>query len=88
MVNFNDRRPNAEPDPDDYERPLTRQSLTEANKRFRQSGVQAVIHTDPKTADRIVRRTIKERFNSRRKGFEDFPTIGAYMDYLNGQVTG
>jgi len=87
MVDFNDRRPNADPDPDDYERPLTRQTLTEANRRFRQTGVQAVIHTDPKTADRIVRRSIKERFNSRRKGLEDFDSVGAYLDYLKGQVT-
>lgn len=85
MVDFRDRRPNAQPGAEDYERPLTRTTLTEANRRFRQSGVQAVVGNDAGKADRIVRRTIRERFNSRRKGFEDFPTVGDYLDYLTEQ---
>jgi len=87
MVEFRDRRPHAKPEPEDYERPLTRQALTEANRRFRQNGVPSVIYTDPDAAGKIVKRTIKERFNSRRKGFEDFDSVGAYLQYLSEQVT-
>jgi hypothetical protein len=83
-VPFRDRRPNAIPRDEDYEQPLTRTSLVEANRRFRQAGVQAVIGKDVAAADRLIKKTIKERFNGRRKGFEDFPTVGDYMDYLNG----
>jgi hypothetical protein len=82
---FRDRRPNGhQPTADDYDQPLTRTSLVEANRRFRQTGVQDVVGHNPGKADRIVKQTIKERFNGRRKGFEDFPTVGDYMDYLNG----
>lgn len=83
MVEFHDRRLNAQPSAEDYDRPLTRTTLTEANRLFRQRGVQGTIGNDGEKADRIVRRTVKERFNSRRKGFEDFPTVGSYLDYLN-----
>jgi hypothetical protein len=86
VVEFHDRRPDAQAEPEDYGRPLTRTTLVEANRRFRQDGVQATVGKDPGIADRIVKHTIKERFNGRRKGFEDFPTVGAYLDYLNGQA--
>jgi hypothetical protein len=82
-VDFHDRRANAEPDPDDFERPLTKTSITEANKRFRENGVQAVVGKDTGTADKIVRRTTKNRFNGRRKGSEDFASVGEYLAYLN-----
>jgi hypothetical protein len=84
VVDFRDRRPNALPSAEDYDRPLDRTSLVEANRRFRQAGVSAVVGNDSQAADRVVKKTIKERFNGRRKGFEDFPTVGEYLDYLNG----
>ena len=86
MPVFHDRRPRQHlPQPEDYETPLTRTSLAEANKRFRQTGVSSVIGNDTAKADRIIKKAIKERFNERRKGFEDFQTVGAYMEYLNEQ---
>lgn len=81
---FRDRRTNAKSRDEDYDIPLTRTTLTDANRRFRQSGVQAVIGHNPGEADRLIKKTIKERFNDRRKGFEDFETVGEYLDYLNG----
>lgn len=82
---FKDRRPQGhKPTDEDYGTPLTHTSLVEANRRFRQSGVQAVVGTDTGVADRIVKRTVKTRFNARRKGFEEFESVGAYLDYLNG----
>jgi hypothetical protein len=86
-MDIRDRRPNAEPSAEDYDRPLTRATLTEANRRFREAGVQSVVGKDPQAADRIVRRAIKERFNGRRKGYEDFPTVGDYLEYLNSEQT-
>ena len=85
-MEFNDRRPSAQPGPEDYEQPLTRISIVEANRRFRKIGVQAVVGKDSQAADRIVKRTIKERFNGRRQGCEDFPTVGDYLEYLNRQA--
>jgi hypothetical protein len=84
-MEIRDRRPSGHlPAPDDYETPLTRTSLVEANRRFRLTGVQAAAGNDLVEADRLVKRTIKERFNGRRKGYEDFPTVGDYLAYLNG----
>jgi hypothetical protein len=86
MPEFRDRRPDGHlPHPEDYDTPLTHTTLIEANRRFRQTGVPSVVGNDPEAADRLVRRTIKTRFNERRKGFEDFLTVGAYLEYLNGR---
>lgn len=84
-MEFRDRRPNGHlPRPEDYETPLSKTSLAEANRRFRASGVSAVIRTDPYSADTIIRRATKARFNSRREAEFDFRTIGEYLEYLNG----
>jgi hypothetical protein len=83
---FRDRRANAKPRDEDYETPLTRTTLVEANRRFRQDGVQAVVGKDTEAANRIVKHTIKTRFNARRKGFEEFESVGAYLEYLNSET--
>ena len=84
MVIFHDRRPNRHlPTEEDYQTPLTRTMVTEANKRFRHSGVPRVIRSDPHTADRIVREATKQRFRSRRHSGQDFGSVGEYLDYLN-----
>lgn len=85
-MDFNDRRRNARPDPEDYDRPLTRETLIEANRKFRENGVQDVIGTDPDTADKIIRRTVKERFNRRRRLTGDFDTVGEYLEWLSQQA--
>jgi len=83
-MDVNDRRANARPSEEDYQTPLSRRALTEANRLFRENGVQAVVGKDSRAADRIVKRTVKERFNGRRKGAGDFSSVGEYLDYLNG----
>ena len=88
MALWHDRRPSGHlPKPEDYETPLSRAALAEANKRFRESGVQRAAGTDSSQAEVIVRRLTKDRFNARHKGAEDFPDVGSYLEYLNEQVS-
>ncbi len=86
MAEFHDRRPNALPLPEDFETPLTHTNLIEANRRFRESGVTATVGTDPVLADKLVRKTTKSRFNARRKGQEEFSSVGEYLQYLHENV--
>jgi hypothetical protein len=80
---FNDRRPAEHlPTEEDYERPLDRSALAEANKRFRHSGVPSVIHSDPDAAHQRIREVTKLR----RKG-QQFNSVGEYLEFLNGTNT-
>jgi hypothetical protein len=84
MVYFNDRRPRHHvPTEEDYRTPLTRTMVTEANKRFRNSGVPEVIHSNQKKADKIVNEATKKRFKSRRRSGQDFQSVGEYLEFLN-----
>ena len=86
---WHDRRPSGHlPKPEDYETPLSRAALAEANKRFRESGVQRAAGNDANAADRLIRKMTKDRFNARRKGQEDFPDVGSYLAYLASQDGG
>lgn len=82
-MDVNDRRP-AKPSPrdEDYERPLTRRGITEANREFIQTGVQGRLGVDHGAAREIVRRVTKDRFTARRKGLEDFSSVGEYLEFL------
>lgn len=81
MVDFNDRRDLRHlPKAEDYETPLTKTSLTEANRRFRQSGVPTVVHSDREKAAKMVSTTMKLR----RKGEINPETVGEYLEFLNG----
>jgi hypothetical protein len=81
---FRDRRPDGHlPRAEDYGTPVTRTTLTAANRRFRETGVQLRAGWDREEAGRIVRRATKERFTSRQLGGDDLPTIGDYLEYLN-----
>ena len=85
MVDFRDRRPGGHlPRPEDYETPLTRTRVAEADERFRLSGVQGILGPDPDEAERRIKHAIKSRFNRRRNGQGDFATVGDYLEYLNG----
>jgi len=81
MIEFNDRRNLGHlPKPEDYETPLTKARLTEANRRFRQSGVPRVVSTDREKAANIVSIVTKER----RKGtINPGQTVGEYLEFLN-----
>jgi hypothetical protein len=80
-MDFHDRRNLRHlPTQEDYETPLTKASLTEANRRFRQSGVPKVIHSDPEKAANIVSTTMRLR----RKGAVNPQTVGEYLEFLNG----
>jgi hypothetical protein len=78
---FHDRRNLGHlPTQDDYEVPLTKTSLAAANRRFRQSGVPRVIHSDRTKAASIVSTTMRLR----RKGVVNPQTVGEYLEFLNG----
>lgn len=80
-MDFNDRRDLRHlPRPEDYETPLTRTSLAEANRRFRQSGVPRVVHSDREKAAKIVSTAMTQR----RKGVVSPQTVGEYLEFLNG----
>ena len=68
------------PDEDDYSVPLTKATLTEANRRFRQFGVPKVVGTDKEQAAKIVNETMKQR----RKGVVNPQSVGEYLEFLNG----
>jgi hypothetical protein len=85
-MDIRDRRPSGHlPGPDDFETPLTRQALTEANKRFKESGVPLAAGNDPVEAARRIRRATKGRFNLRVREGQDFGTVGDYLEYLNSE---
>jgi hypothetical protein len=82
---FRDRRPDGHlPRAEDYGTPVTRTTLAAANRRFRETGVQLQAGWDREEAGRLIRKTIKDRFNGRRSGWDDFPTVGDYLEYMNG----
>jgi len=84
-----DRRPSGHlPREEDYATPVTRTTLTAANKRFRETGVQLRTGWDQQEADRIIRRAAKDRFTSRHRGGDDLPSIGEYLEYLNTRGRG
>ena len=86
-MDVRDRRPSGHlPGPDDFETPLTRQALTEANRRFKESGVPLAAGNDPEEAARLIRKATKTRFNSRRRDVGDFDSVGSYLEYLNHWV--
>lgn len=80
MVEFNDRRPHI-PKPDDYERPLDRQALIEANRRYRRTGTftEATMGLDPK-------RTANDRITKARgtRRVAEGMSVGDYLDLLAG----
>lgn len=82
MIEFNDRRDFRHlPNEDDYERPLTRNSLAEANARFRHSGIQRAPKDE---AQRLIEYVAKRRSRAKhRYGQDDFSTVGEYLEYLN-----
>jgi hypothetical protein len=88
-VELNDRRP-ARPSPsdEDFERPLSKTGLAEANRSFVQAGVRGRLGTDPDRARGIVRKLTKDRFTARRRGQDDFGSIGSYVAYLQGEADG
>lgn len=82
MVEFHDRRNLGHlPTAEDYETQLTKPALTEANRRFRQSGVPKVVHSDQEKAANIVSETMRLR----RKGVVNPKTVGEYLEFLNGK---
>lgn len=84
-MEFRDRRPQGHrPRDTDFQTPVTRATLAEANDRFRRgSAFFTPIGPGEKSAAKLVQRVTKERFNVRRAGQEDFETIGDYLTYLN-----
>ena len=81
-MDFNDRRDLGHlPKPQDYETPLDKTSLTEANRRFRQSGVPKVVLSDKEKAAKIVSITMRMR----RKGVVNPLSVGEYLVLLNGK---
>lgn len=81
-MEFHDRRNLGHlPTQQDYETPLTKTSLTEANKRFRQSGVPRVVSSDAEKAANIVSITMRLR----RKGVVSPQSVGEYLELLNGK---
>lgn len=85
MDTIRDRRPNKHiPTPEDYETPLTRSALLEANKRFRAYGVPgAVPGSNRDKADRIVKDVTRERYKRHKISGQDFESVGEYLEYLN-----
>lgn len=82
-MELRDRRPpRPEPRAEDYETPLTRTGLAEANRKYLQTGVRGRLGVDQNRAREIVRRTTKDRFTARRKGLEDFSSLGEYLEFL------
>lgn len=78
---FNDRRQQSHlPKEEDYSVLLTKATLTEANRRFRQFGVPRVVGTDKEKAAKIVHTAMKQR----RKGVVSPQTVGEYLEFLNG----
>lgn len=68
------------PKSEDYEIPLTRSSLTAANKRFRETGVRRAVGNDKEKAARIVSSVVRDR----RKGtINPGNTVGEYLEFLN-----
>lgn len=83
-MEIRDRRPPRPlPEPEDYEKPLTRAAITEANRKYLQTGVRGRLGTDTAKAQQIIRETTKERFKARRRsGEEPLGTLGEYLEYL------
>jgi hypothetical protein len=83
-MDINDRRPPRPlPKPEDYEKPLTRTSISEVNREYLQAGVRGRLGTDSDTARKVIRETTKDRFKARRRaGEEPLSTLGDYKEYL------
>ena len=80
MIEFHDKRDQRHiPRAEDYDKELTRASLIEANKRFRQTGVPRVISSDKEKAATIV----KIAARNRRKGINTGQNVGEYLEFLN-----
>lgn len=88
-MELNDRlppRPSARPE--DYERPLTKTALAEANRAFIERGVRGKLGPDEDRAKAIIRQVTKDRFNARRRIGEDLESMGEYIEYLRGRADG
>lgn len=84
MTLFNDRRPlHHLPTDEDYQTPLTKARVAEANKRFCSSGVPSVIHNDGEKAARVVKVATRERFKTRKNSGQDHESVGEYLEFLN-----
>lgn len=86
MDYFHDRRNFGHlPTEDDYNAPMDKKNVAEANRRFRTSGVPGVITAKNRgAADNIVRETTKMRNKARKNAGKDFKSVGEYLEFLNG----
>jgi hypothetical protein len=88
-VEFHDRRPERpSARPEDYDRPLTKTALTEANRAFIERGVRGKLGPDEERARAIIRQVTKDRFNARRRVGADLESMGEYIEYLRGRADG
>jgi hypothetical protein len=77
---FNDRRPYGGPREEDYQTPVSRDSLVDANARLRDATPQYRLDD----RNRTIRTLAVQRHRSRRSGEGDFASVGEYLEFLAG----
>lgn len=80
-MEFHDRRPKLEVRPEDYETPVTRSSVTQANARLR----DAMLPSDADHGNHHIGTVIQRRYRERkREGHEPFGSVGEYLESMHG----
>lgn len=78
-MQFNDRRPHLDVRAEDYETPVTRQTVTQANARLR----AAMISPDAERGQQQITKTIQQRYRERKRaGQEPFGSVGEYLEAM------
>lgn len=79
MDYFNDRRPCVSPCEDDYQTPVNRDSLIDANARLR--GATPRYRLEHR--NRTIATLAVQRHRSRERGSGDFASLGEYLEYFS-----
>lgn len=80
-MEFNDRRPHLDIRPEDYETPVTRSSVSDANARLR----SAVIAPDREQRAQHINQVTKRRHRDRKRELgEPFQSVGQYLEDMHG----
>jgi hypothetical protein len=79
-MQFNDRRPTLDVTDEDYETPITRSSLAQANARLKQATIASL--QDRKSGE--IGKSTQQRYRTRKSGSElDYKNIGEYLQVMH-----